>query len=270
MDNPHRVHPVDSSPNMYSSDQEQQPYPPKYVMLGEDKNDSQGLRPPPYRRNIPRYHSTNPHKKKSGGKKCFRCICCCYCFLILLILILVGLTAGLFYVFNPKIPTYKVDDMSVAAFNVQKDFSLYTKFIVTVKADNPNTKIGINYEKASSVKVGYQGSTLSSGHLPVFYQGHNNVTLIKVTLDGVSSFGSGLQEVYADKRKGKKIPLFIEVKAPVKIVMANFPLKSITVFANISLVVDDLSPNAKINILSSKQDIKVRFSEDPLLEYKVM
>ncbi|KAI3876287.1 hypothetical protein MKW92_010998 [Papaver armeniacum] len=57
--------------------------PPKYVMLSENGGDG-GVRPPPYRRNIPRYHSTaQPYKKK--GNYYLKCICCFYCFLFILI-----------------------------------------------------------------------------------------------------------------------------------------------------------------------------------------
>ncbi|KAI3846795.1 hypothetical protein MKX03_028311 [Papaver bracteatum] len=52
--------------------------PPKYVMLSENGGDG-GVRPPLYRRNIPRYHFTaQPYKMK--GNYCLKCICCFYCF----------------------------------------------------------------------------------------------------------------------------------------------------------------------------------------------
>lgn len=169
-----RVHPLDtdSSSSTMSS---QAPLPPKYVMLSDN---SAALRPPPYRRNIPRYHS-NHHKSGSG---CLRCICCCYCFLFVLILLLAGLSFCFYTFFKPQIPSYKVQNLGIGAFNLELDFSLYTEFVVTVKADNPNERIGFIYGKDSSVVVAYQGSTLCSGNLPAFHQGHKNITMLKVVL----------------------------------------------------------------------------------------
>jgi hypothetical protein len=44
------------------------------------------------------------------------------------------------------------------------------EFDVTVRADNPNDKIGIYYRKDSSVEVYYSDVRLCNGVLPVFYQ----------------------------------------------------------------------------------------------------
>ncbi|PIA30678.1 hypothetical protein AQUCO_05400051v1 [Aquilegia coerulea] len=227
---------------MYTS--EQQPYAPNYVMLGEDKNDPNSLKPPPYRRNIPRYHS-NTHKKK------------------------VATLAIIFFICAPKVPSYKVHNFQVDAFEMRPDFSLYTQFIVTVKADNPNTQIGINYLPDSSILVEYRNSILSSGQLPIFYQGHQNITLIKVKLDGKSTYGSGLQEALVQNRNSGKIPLKIKVEAPVTIKVGQVPLKTVIVFADIKIVVDNLSPKKKIGILSSEYKIRVE-SKVPHFVYQVV
>ncbi|KAF9587410.1 hypothetical protein IFM89_002139 [Coptis chinensis] len=259
------VYPVDT-PYMNPSDQP--PYPPRYVVLGDDKADPQGLKPPPYRRTIPRYHSND--QKKKGGNTCCKCISCFCAFLIILLFILVGLLATIYAIYQPKVPTYKVKNLDVAAFEMRPDFSLYTKFIVTVEADNPNTKIGITYEKDSSVMVNYEGSTLCSGSLPAFYQGYENMTILKVTMDGESPFGSGLQEALMDNRQSGRIPLTIRVRAPVSIVLGNLPLKSITVEVHIQLVVDNLSPKKKVGILSSDYRVKVEMSQVPKLTLGVV
>ncbi|KAF6163148.1 hypothetical protein GIB67_025012 [Kingdonia uniflora] len=243
MDNNQRVYPMDM----------EAPYPPKYVMLSENGGDFRP--PPPYRRNIPRYQS-HSDKNKHG---CLKCMCIFYCFLFFFIFALAGLVAVLYNYYDPKIPDYKVEHMDVGAFEFQEDFSLYTEFIVIVRAENPNEKIGIIYGKDSLVEVDYSESSLCSGKLPSFHQGYKNTTLLNVVLTGKSEFGSGLQAALMDNRKTGRIPLTIKVRVPVSVVLGEFPLRQFTVLVNCSLVVDNLSPKKKVGILSSKYDVAVTF-----------
>uniref|UniRef100_A0A5B7A2R2 Late embryogenesis abundant protein LEA-2 subgroup domain-containing protein n=1 Tax=Davidia involucrata TaxID=16924 RepID=A0A5B7A2R2_DAVIN len=229
-------------------------YPqPPYVMLSENNG---GIRPPPYRRNIPQYQTNNQKKR---GNRCVRCICCCYCCLFLLILI----SAAIFFYFyafvQPKMPTYQVQGLQVKAFDVQMDFSLNTEFLVTVKAENPNENIGFVYGKDSSVTVSYTDSTLCSGKLPAFHQGKKNITMMKVDLKGKSEFGSGLQEALMKNQKGGRIPLLVRVEAPVSIVLGETQMRQFVAHVNCSLVVDNLSPNKKIGILESKYTLGFTF-----------
>lgn len=249
MDYAHRrVHPLDIEASMDTTPE----YPPKYVML--NNNNSTNLRPPPQRRNIPRYHS-NHHG--SQGNSCLRCVCCCFCFWVVLIIILAGISVMLYSVLQPQIPEYNVDRFEVNAFNMEPDFSLYTEFVVTVRAYNPNERIELIYGKGSSVVVLYSDSTLCSGKLPAYHQPYKNTTMISIVLKGKSEFGSGLQEALMDNRDTGKIPLLVMVKAPIAVVLQNFPLREVVVYVNCSLVVDNLSPNKKAQILSSKYDYSV-------------
>lgn len=237
-----RVYPVDFEASATNMDH-QPHHPPKYVMLSDNHG---SMRPPPYRRNVPRYHG-----HKSGGNCCLRCICCCYCFLFLLVFVIASLAFYFYAVYQPQVPSYKIQEFTTNAFNMQPDFSLYTEFAVTVKADNPNSNIGFIYGKDSLVEVVYQDSSLCSGQIPAFHQGHKNVTMIKVILKGKSEFGSGLQEALMDNRKSGKIPIIVKVKVPVSIVVGEFPLRQFKVHVTCTLVVDNLTPNKKAQILSN-------------------
>ncbi|KAI3457238.1 hypothetical protein Pfo_013901 [Paulownia fortunei] len=220
--------------------------PPPYVILEGNQNGSRV--PPPYHRNVPRYNSN--YRKKSSARSCLRWICCCYCCLFLLIVIIAILAFYFYTIYKPQIPSYKVEDLEVKAFDLRPDFSLKAEFLVTVKADNPNSNIGFIYGKDSSVNVIYSNNDLCTGKLPNFHQGHKNTTLMKVDLTGKSEFGSGLQEAFAESRKDRKIPLLVRVNVPVTVVVGEFPLRQFKVFVNCSLLVDNLEPNKKIGILS--------------------
>ncbi|PSS16314.1 hypothetical protein CEY00_Acc13810 [Actinidia chinensis var. chinensis] len=225
--------------------------PPPYVVLSEN---SGSLQPPPYRRNVPRYQSTH-HHKSGRGRRCLKCVCCCYCFLFLFLFLISSLVLYFYTFYKPQIPTYQVQDLDVQSFDLQPDFSLLTEFLVTVRAENPNENIGFIYGKDSTVTVSYKDSTLCTGNLPSFHQGHKNITMIKVLLRGKSEFGSGLQETLMQNKNSGHIPLLVEVNMPVSIVVAEIPTRQFTVFVNCSLVVDNLSPNKKIGILSSEYDV---------------
>lgn len=217
-------------------------------MLSENNG---SIRPPPYRRNVPRYHSHAPRKKNC----CLRCICCCYCLLLVLVLILAGLLFYFYTFYSPQIPSYKVDNLSVTAFDIQPDFSVNTELLVSVKANNPNEGIGFIYGRDSSVVVAYNGTALCSGKLPSFQQGERNMTIMQVTLKGKSEFGSGLQEALTENKHNGRIPLLVKVKAPVSIVVGQFPMRQFVVFVNCSLIVDNLAANTTIQILSSKYNV---------------
>lgn len=154
-------------------------------------------------------------------------------------------------------PSYTVENLEVKAFDWQPNFTLETQFVVTVKAYNPNSKIGLVYGEDSSVNVVYNGTDVCSGKLPHFHQGPLNVTIMKVDLVGKSESGSDFQEA---SRRNSQIPLLVKVKVPVSIVAGDYPLREYKAFANCTLVVDNLAPNNKINIMSSNTTIDYEFT----------
>ncbi|KAL9670688.1 hypothetical protein QQ045_008245 [Rhodiola kirilowii] len=232
------------------------PPPPSYVVLDNPYHDSNAMQqqpPPPYHRNVPRYKS-----KQKSNHYCLKCICCSCCFILLIVLILVGSAIYFLVVSRPQIPKYKVESLDIGAFDAQMDFSLYAEFIVTVVAENPNTRIAFVYGEDSSVVVEFQDSILCSGKLPAFYQGYENTTIMKVSLTGKSTFGSGLQEALMENRHAGRIPLLVMVKVPVVVEVVQIRMQQIYVMVNCTLVVDKLTPKTKPQILSSTYTVSVR------------
>ncbi|KAJ8763785.1 hypothetical protein K2173_003567 [Erythroxylum novogranatense] len=199
-------------------------YQPNYVVL--NYTTSTDLKPPPQRRNVPVYHG----RHNSGGHCCIRC---------------------------PKMPVYNVEHFEVNEFNLHQDFSLYSEFLLSVRANNPNDHIAFVYGKDSSVAVLYSGSVLCSGKLPNYRQPHNNVSVINVVLKGKSEFGSGLQEALAEKQNSGTIPLLVMVYVPISVVLKQFPMREVLVYVNCSLLVDNLSSKKDARILSSTYNYSV-------------
>ncbi|KAH8480101.1 hypothetical protein H0E87_030368 [Populus deltoides] len=255
-----RVHPSDVEAAMETAPA----YPSKYVML--NNSNSSSVRPPPQRRNIPRYHSNHHH---SHGHCCLKCVCCCFCFSIVVIIVLASLLSVLYVTLDPKMPQYNIESFEVNAFNMAPDFSLYTEFVVVVKANNPNKEIAFTYGKDSSVVVAYSDSTLCSGKLPAFHQPFENTTMIRVVLTGKSEFGSGLQEALMDNRETGRIPLLVIVKAPISVMVKSLALRQVMVNVNCSLVVDNLAPNKRVRILSSTYTYAFEGENISLLEFQL-
>lgn len=245
----HRVHPVDidSSSSSMST--------PPYVMLQENKG---SLKPPPYRRNVSRYGG-NPHKPGGGGGSfCMRCICCCYCFLFIIILLLVGFGLFIYFYFKPQIPSYKIEGLDINAFDIQPDFNLITDVSVTVKADNPNQRLGFTYGKDSSVGVAYLETPLCSGKVPNFHQGTKNVSMIKLEMKGTTLMDQKLQAGFMKDKDSGRIPLLIMVKVPVTITLGEMNLKHFVIFVNCSMVVDNVAPHKKVGILSTDYKFRLK------------
>ncbi|XP_021717301.1 NDR1/HIN1-like protein 6 [Chenopodium quinoa] len=202
--------------------------------------------PYPQQRAIPQYEN-----RRSGCHCCLRFICCVYCLLFLLIFFM-ALGLVLTYTFyKPKIPIYKLEDFSVTSFNVQPDMSIGTHFMITVRAENPNTRIGFIYGKDSTITVSFEGSVLCSGKMPAFHQGHENVTMINIPLAGNAVFGSELHKVLTDDQHQGRIPLIVQVKVPVTVVMDTIPLRQFEFHVSCHVTVDDLKPDKKPKILST-------------------
>lgn len=69
---------------------------------------------------------------------------------------------------------------------------MYAKFDVKITANNPKKNIGIYYEKGGRLSVWYTKTQLCEGSLPIFYQGHQNITKLGVALTGQNQRGNTL------------------------------------------------------------------------------
>ncbi|KAL0307013.1 UNVERIFIED_CONTAM: NDR1/HIN1-like protein 6 [Sesamum radiatum] len=183
-------------------------------------------------------------------------LCCCA---LAAFFVLAILTFFFYNMYKPKVPSYDIQDLRVKSFDLQPGSILNTELLVNVKADNPNSHIGFTYGDDSSIDVVYSDANLCTGKLPYFYQGHQNTTLMTIDLVGKSVLASGVQEDFAQRQKEGKIPLLVKVKVPLRIVIGNMPLRQFKVFLNCSLVVDSLTPNKKVGVLSSNTTLYFEF-----------
>ncbi|OVA03887.1 Late embryogenesis abundant protein [Macleaya cordata] len=248
-----RVHPRDSPPDHQSYTTKpsenmsvpEKPAPPVGTYVVQIPKDQIYRVPPPenahrYQKYARRKHRRNP-------------CCCCLCWIlgiIVLLILLTAVAAGVFYlVFRPKEPNYSVENVSIKGINLtsSSDLTLSPEFDVTVRAENPNKKIGIYYEKGSSVVVSHSNIDLCSGVLPAFYQPTSNVTVFETALkgSGIKLTTTVYNELQEQQKKGK-IPLGLDLKVPVKIKVGSVKTWTITAKVHCVITVNKLAMDSKI------------------------
>ncbi|KDP46951.1 hypothetical protein JCGZ_07968 [Jatropha curcas] len=250
-----RIHPV--------TQDVEAPQPPTAPLMPRnasksDKGDPavEENRYPPFQRTLPVIHSKPPKKRRS-------CFCRCLCWtlsLILLIIVIVGIIAGILYlVFRPKLPKYSIDGLQITEFNLSTDSSLSAAFDVRITAENPNKKIGIYYEGGSHIGVLYLGTKLCEGSLPKFYQGHRNITVLNVPLQGQTQDAYGLfTSLQQQQQENGVIPLNLRVKQPVRVKLGKLKLMKVKFLVKCKLDVDSLSTANDIRIRNSSCKFRLR------------
>ncbi|XP_023729344.1 NDR1/HIN1-like protein 6 [Lactuca sativa] len=215
-----------------------------------DGNTKSAIAPPLNHHLRPPLPPTPPptHTKKQKRSSCCKCICWTLCILITLLVIFAAIIGILYLVFKPKIPNYSVDRLTISQLTLNLDLSLYARFNVQISATNPNKKIGIFYQKGSHLSVWYKNTNLCQGSLPVFYQGHQNKTVLNVALSGQNQYGRTLLAALQEQQQTGQIPLDLKVDVPVKIQLGKLKLMKVRILGKCMLVVDNLSANNKISI----------------------
>ncbi|WCJ34698.1 Late embryogenesis abundant (LEA) hydroxyproline-rich glycoprotein family [Euphorbia peplus] len=196
-----------------------------------------------------------------GARKtscCCKCICRIICILFLLLVILGAVMGILFLVFRPKIPKYSVDSLKISDLRLNLDMSLYAQFNVKITANNPNKKIGIYYEKGGRLSVLYTKIELCSGSIPKFYQGHENITKLDVSLSGQAQYGNTIMKALQEQQQTGRIPLDLKIDAPVAVKLGKLKLKKIRILGDCLLIVDSLSANNLVSIKASNCKFRLK------------
>ncbi|XP_022730972.1 NDR1/HIN1-like protein 13 [Durio zibethinus] len=199
--------------------------------------------PPP--ENARRYAKLS--KRKARQSTCRSCCCCLLTTILVFLLAAAILAAVVYFVFKPESPKYSVESVAIKGFNLTSSSPLSPEFDVTVRANNPNDKIGIYYEEGSSVKVFYEEVNVCNGALPAFYQPTNNVTMFETALkgSGIELSKAALRALSDEQNKGM-VPFTLKLRAPVKIKLGSIKTFEITVKVTCDITVDKLTAASKI------------------------
>ncbi|KAL7152023.1 hypothetical protein ABFS83_04G069900 [Erythranthe nasuta] len=196
-------------------------------------------------------------RSKNRRSCCRRCCCFTLCFLVLLV-VAAAVSAGVLYlVFRFKSPKYTVTDLAIKDMNLTSAAPISPGFDVTIRAENPNGKVGIYYVKGSAVSIFYNDVNLGNGVLPVFYQPRKNVTVMQTALTGSGLLlGGTVKTALRNSQEQGMIPFVVRTKVPVKIEVGSVKTWKITVKVKCDVVMNALNERAKI--VSNGCDYSVR------------
>ncbi|PWA65839.1 late embryogenesis abundant protein, LEA-14 [Artemisia annua] len=249
-----RIHPDPTAPppDLESQTKPTAPLVPRGLSRSENGHPTELNQP--YQRTIPLQYSKPPKKKNW----CCRCLCCTLCMLLSLVIAIGILAAIVYFGFDPKIPKYSVDGMTITQFSVNNDNSISAQFNVNITARNPNTKIGISYEGGSKLTVIYMGTVLCEGSWPKFYQGHRNTTVLNVPLTGQVQDATGLLNSLQAQQQTGTVPLVLRAKVPVRIKLGKLKLPKFKPIVRCKVNVNALSTGS-LRIRDSDCSFKFKF-----------
>ncbi|KAK3184622.1 hypothetical protein Dsin_031908 [Dipteronia sinensis] len=201
--------------------------------------------------NALRFEQLSRRNKKYSG--------CCLCFIVLNFFFLFMVSAAVisYFVIRPKSPNYSINNVSIKSFNLTATVTFPSlpphvspEFDLTFTAVNPNNKIGIHYEKGSSVQVFYKNVNLFDGVLPQLFQPSKNVTVFKSALEGNSAMAemitSSVHDELVAAEKTGTVPLMVIVRAPVKFKLDSVKTWTMNVKVRCDVTVDKLTAKSKI------------------------
>ncbi|KAL3850227.1 hypothetical protein ACJIZ3_012109 [Penstemon smallii] len=233
--------------------QPSKPIPPPSTYVVQFPREQILRYPPP--ENASKYQ--NLTRRKNNRSCCRRCCCYTLCLLLLLV-ISAAVSAGVLYlVFRFKSPRYAVTNIAISGMNLTSAAPISPGFDVTIRVENPNGKVGIDYLRGSVVGVFYNNVNLRDGILPAFYQPRRNVTVLETALRGSDVvLGGTVRRSLRSAQSQRRVPFVVRVRAPVKIKVGSIKTWEITFRVNCDVVVDALSRTA--GIVSQDCDYSVR------------
>ncbi|GAA0152363.1 hypothetical protein LIER_10865 [Lithospermum erythrorhizon] len=195
----------------------QQPPPPKPHLYNPSRH--------PYRP-TPAYLAQHNRRRCGCRRFCFLCICWTLLFLIFILLLSCIASTILYFLYNPKRPSFSISSLKISQFNLtttplDESTRLSTKLNLTLSCKNPNKKVVFFYNPISiNIYSMHNEILLANGSFPEFTSIENNVTIIHTTLamsnqvmdaDSVRVLRSDLK-----KKSGVPIKLVVETKVKVK------------------------------------------------------
>ncbi|XP_062207211.1 NDR1/HIN1-like protein 13 [Phragmites australis] len=205
-------------------------------------------------------HYTRRAKRRSRCS-CFRVCTCLLAALLALAVLLAALGGVMYLVFKPKRPAYSVQALAVSGLggigNASTPGAFSPAFDATVRADNPNGKIGVHYEgEKSHVSVSYDGVTLADGAWPSFYQVPRNVTVFVAKAKGSGiRFSQSVRGQMAAAERLRSVPFDLAVEVPVRLQLGKLKTWAVPVRVRCTVAVDRLAADAKV--VSRSCDVKV-------------
>ena len=241
-----------------------QHHPPPGAYVVQVPKDKVFRVPPP--ENARLFDHYTRRAKRRRGRSCAR-VCACMLAGAVALAVLAAALAGVAYlVLRPKQPAYTVQALAVSgldglgnASSSSSPVAFSPGFDATVRADNPNGRIGVRYEGGRSrVSVSYDGVPLADGDgaWPAFYQGPRNVTVFVAKAKGSGiRFSQRVRGQMAAAERLRSVPFDVDVEVPVRLQLGKVRTWAVPVRVHCTVTVDRLAADAKV--VSRSCDVKV-------------
>ncbi|CAO2182563.1 unnamed protein product [Urochloa humidicola] len=220
--------------------------------------------PPPENARLFEHYTRRAKRRRRCS--CAR-VCACLLAALLALAVLLAAAAGAAYLaLRPRRPAYAVQALAVSGLAGVGNASASAPaaafspgFAATVRADNPNGKIGLRYDgEKSRVSVSYDGVLLAGGAWPAFYQGPRNVTVFVAEAKGSGiRFSESVRGQMAAAERLRSVPFDVDVEVPVRLQIGRVKTWAVPARARCAVAVDRLAADAKV--VSRSCHVKVRF-----------
>ncbi|TYI89212.1 hypothetical protein E1A91_D03G039100v1 [Gossypium mustelinum] len=171
--------------------------------------------PPPENAGIvERHREAAKNKGKNSKGKCSRYLICIAIVLLVIGVLVSGAIAAVYFIFTPKAPNFTVSKLHVKQ---QKQGSPPT-YDVTLKAKNPNEKMGIHYKSdEDGATLTFWTKNLGFGDFPGLEQkpgDDSSIFAIKIRALKTKAVPPNVQKSISDKKTKRQISLKLKFESP--------------------------------------------------------
>ncbi|CAL5365416.1 unnamed protein product [Camellia sinensis] len=180
--------------------------------------------PPENARIVETYRDPQKSKGRCGGK------CCLWILISTVVLaVLIGITVAIVHsFFNPKTPEFSVTKVLVK--NPKKQAHAHPSYEISLKANNPNEKMSVVYEKGGKASLSFTKKQIASGKFPSLTQDAKDSTNVHLTLAGSSAMlPSEVEKSMKSTKLKLPVSLSLMINVPVKLKGSMETSKDLTV-----------------------------------------
>ncbi|KAF1865402.1 hypothetical protein Lal_00004776 [Lupinus albus] len=196
--------------------------------------------PPPENAQIAERYRNYPGREKKRSCCCW----CCVCLVVFIaILIIIGTLIGALFsiVLNPKNPRFSVQRFQL------KNSSTQPLYNITLKVNNPNSKVGINYKQGEDVSLSLKQNEIASGTYPSFYQSHDNSKEFRLALKASKGdLPMQVDKSMMNKKKKVNVTFTLTIKIHAQMKMGSLRSGTITYEVTCQVKVDTLAKNTRV------------------------
>ncbi|KAJ3694745.1 hypothetical protein LUZ60_000122 [Juncus effusus] len=209
-------------------------------------------------------HNLHQYKRQdSQKKKCTLFLHHLIAFIFLLMLILFLLILCFFTFLKLRLPTYTVSSIEVSSIHVNPAFpNVTTNLTVLIDSQNSNKRVWVQYRPGGRVVLYYRGENLCTGEIQEFTQPSENMTRIKVNMNGQTEAGPGVRAALMESIAGQEkadegLRLIILIRLPITIRFdEKMAIGRLRMDIDSTVDVDNVMPGRKIRIIHSNYEVK--------------